>query len=154
MRLVYGIGDAKLREFGERFLHAIAEHSRLQGLELDQAAGPLRPPEPPKTSARPNPQLDLAFQLFRRRASLAEVIQQTNRSRGTVSEYLCEFIREERPASIAAWVNPALYEQIAAAARQTGLERLKPIFLALGENVSYDDIRLVVTHLQAAGTPS
>ena len=34
-------------------------------------------------------------------------------------------------------------------ARQQGLEKLKPIFLALGEKVDYDTIRLVVSHLQS-----
>jgi hypothetical protein len=38
---------------------------------------------------------------------------------------------------------------VAAAARQCGVERLKPIFIALGEQVSYDDIRLVLAHLSA-----
>ena len=36
----------------------------------------------------------------------------------------------------------------AEAQRTTGADRLRPIFLALGESVSYDEIRLVVTHLE------
>ena len=38
-------------------------------------------------------------------------------------------------------------QRVAAAARQHGLERLKPIFVALGEKYDYDRIRLVVTHM-------
>jgi ATP-dependent DNA helicase RecQ len=74
-------------------------------------------------------------------------MHQINRTRGTVVDYLCDFIREERPASISTWVAEELYQRIAAAARQNGTERLKPIFIALGEQVAYEDIRLVVTHL-------
>ena len=44
-------------------------------------------------------------------------------------------------------------ERVTAAARQVGVERLKPIFLALGEKVPYDDIRLVLAHLQAHTPP-
>ena len=40
-----------------------------------------------------------------------------------------------------------LYEQVVTAARQAGTDRLKPIFIALGEKVPYDMIRLVVAHM-------
>ena len=76
-------------------------------------------------------------------------MHQTNRSRATVFDYLCDFIREERGVSVSAWVPEALCQRIIAAARQLGTERLKPIFIALGEQVPYDDIRVVVTHLTA-----
>jgi hypothetical protein len=40
------------------------------------------------------------------------------------------------------------------AARQVGTERLKPIYVHLNEQVSYDDIRLVLAHLAAlSGQP-
>jgi hypothetical protein len=40
-----------------------------------------------------------------------------------------------------------LYSRIAAAIGEHGSARLKPLFLALEEKVSYDDIRIVVAHL-------
>jgi hypothetical protein len=52
---------------------------------------------------------------------------------------------------ICALVSNVVYERIASAARQVGTDRLKPIFLALGEHISYDDIRLVLAHLAAKG---
>jgi ATP-dependent DNA helicase RecQ len=146
MRLVYGIGEAKLRDFGERFLQAIDQHCRDRGLLRDQPAGRVQVPSP-KAPSRPNPLRDTAFELFRQRAVIEDVMHQINRTRSTVVDYLCDFIREERPASISTWVAEELYERIAAAARQVGTERLKPIFIALGEQVAYEDIRLVVTHL-------
>ena len=53
------------------------------------------------------------------------------------------------PASLSPWLPDELYQRVAAAARQVGTERLKPIFIALGEQVSYEDIRVVVSHLNA-----
>jgi ATP-dependent DNA helicase RecQ len=76
-------------------------------------------------------------------------MHQTGRGRGTVNDYLCDFIREERPASVAVWVSNDIYQRVASCARQVGTDRLKPIFIALGEKVSYDDIRIVLTHLAA-----
>jgi ATP-dependent DNA helicase RecQ len=147
MRLVYGVGDAKLRDFGDRFLQMIAHHCRERGLSQDNPAGPTRAAEPRKPSSRPNPQRDLAFDLCRQGAAIEDIMCQTNRGRATVVDYLGDFIREERPDSLSPWIATELYQRIAAAARQVGTERLKPIFLALGEKVPYDDIRLVVTHL-------
>ncbi|HLN31863.1 MAG TPA: DNA helicase RecQ [Gemmataceae bacterium] len=150
MRLVYGIGDAKLRDFGGQFLQIINEHSKERALTQDNPAGPLKTPEPRTTSARPNPQRDLAFQLFRKHKSIDEVVRQTYRSQNTVLDYLCEFIREERLTSIREWVVDDVYQRIADAIRQVGGTRLKPIFIALGEEVPYDAIRLVVAHLGAS----
>jgi ATP-dependent DNA helicase RecQ len=147
MRFVYGIGEAKLRDFGERFLQAIDHHCRDRGLLRDQSAGPTQVLAAAKPASRANPVRDFAFTLFRQGTALEDVMHQTSRARATVVDYLCDFVREERPASIAAWVAEERFQRIAAAARQVGTERLKPIFIALGEQVPYDDIRLVVTHL-------
>jgi ATP-dependent DNA helicase RecQ len=147
MRLVYGVGDAKLRDFGPQFLELIEQHCQERGLRRDNPSGPLRLAEPRRASTRLNPQRDLAFRLFREGAALADVIHQTGRARNTILDYLCEYVREERPGTVSAWISAELYQRIATAARQAGTERLKPIFLALGERVPYEDIRLVVTHL-------
>jgi ATP-dependent DNA helicase RecQ len=151
MRGVSGIGDIKLRDFGERFLQIILQHCRGRGLSLDNNRAPAKVETPPKISPRPNPTKDLAFEQFRQGAAIEDVMHQTNRGRATVNDYLVDFIRAERPASITAWVASDLYQRVASCARQVGTDRLKPIFLALGEKVSYDDIRLVLAHLASKG---
>jgi hypothetical protein len=40
-----------------------------------------------------------------------------------------------------------LYNKIAEAARRVGTEKLKPIFVALGERIGYEQISLVRAHL-------
>jgi ATP-dependent DNA helicase RecQ len=149
MRAVYGIGDTKLRDFGKRFLELIKSHALEFGLTLDQAHAPkLRPAVPEPTRSRPAV-VGIAFALFRDGAVVEDVMHQIDRARTTVLDYLSEYIRTERPASIATWVDNDTYVRVAAAARQVGTERLKPIFLALGEKVDYDTIRLVLAHLTA-----
>ena len=154
-RLVYGVGEAKLREFGDRFLELLRRHCRDHGLKADLAPAPAAPPAEPRA---PGPKLTarlaLAFDLFRDGSAVADVMHQMNLSRSTVLDYLAQYIRAERPASIAAWVPDEAFQRVLAAARQCGIERLKPIFIALGEKVDYDTIRLVVAHLQASQQPS
>src|SRR5205814_1312381 len=140
MRLVYGVGELKLREFGERFLERIARHCRQHGVALDNTAAPAPAAPPPAPREGPSLNARAAFPLFRQGASILDVMQHLGRARSTVAEYLCEFIRSERPASIDAWVDGTRYQQVLTAARRVGTGRLKPIFVALGETVPYDDI--------------
>jgi len=149
MRLIYGVGEAKLRDFGATFLKVIGDYCRQHNLRPDNPAAPPRG-EPARPAARPNAQRELAFGLFRQGAVLEDVMHQTSRSRPTVVDYLCDFIRDSRPRSVAAWVPEDHYHRVLAAARQVGTDRLKPIFIACGEKVPYDDIRLVLAHLRAS----
>ena len=153
MHLIYGVGEAKLRDFGGRFLDLLTGHCRDNGLSMDvtpvPAAAPPREARPPglRLSAR----LTVAFDLFRQGCAIEDAMHQMTLSRSTVTDYLAQFIRAEKPPSIATWVDDAMYQRVMQAARQNGLERLKPIFIALGEKVDYDTIRLVVSHLQGQG---
>jgi ATP-dependent DNA helicase RecQ len=150
MRPVYGVGEVKLRAFGTRFLALVVEHCRQHNLPLDVVKAGETPAPPEKAPReRSGVRRALAFDLFRRGRTVEAVMENMGVSRGTVVGYLAEFIREERPASLAPWVADAVYQRVVAAARQFGTERMKPIYLALGEQVSYDDIRLVLADLQA-----
>jgi ATP-dependent DNA helicase RecQ len=151
MRLISGVGEVKLRDFGAAFLKAILDHCAATRLPTD-----VKPPRIVVTGpALPTPKLTLrhmnAFALFRQGSVIEDVMHQMGLSRSTIVDYLGRFIMEDKPRSIRTWVSDELYERIAAAARQVGTEKLKPIFLLLGEKVSYDDIRLVVAHIQATG---
>jgi ATP-dependent DNA helicase RecQ len=147
LRLIYGVGDTKLRDLGPAFLELLTKHCQEQTLSRDNAAGPLKSVEPKRASVRPNPQRDLAFRLFREGAVIEDVMHQTGRGRSAVLDYLAEYIRETQPPSITCWVNGDIENRVREAVRKVGMERLKPIYLELGEQISYDDIRLVVAKM-------
>jgi ATP-dependent DNA helicase RecQ len=147
MRLVYGIGEVKLRDFGDRILQLILTHCQGHHLAMDISPKPIKPEKTPQPSSRPNPLRDLAFDLFRQGAVVEDVMHQTGRGRSAVMDYLCEFIRQQPSVSISTWLADDLYQKIGAAARQVGTDRLKPIFVTLEEKVSYEDIRLAVAYL-------
>jgi len=145
MRQIIGVGDVKLRNFGSHFLPVIAEHCRAHGLAMDVGVPSSPPPLFRESSSssppRANPRQVVAFDLFRKETAVEDAMKQMDLKRSTIQGYLEEYIRAERPGSISKWVPDALYQRIAAAARQVGTERLRPIFIALGEKVAYDDIR-------------
>jgi ATP-dependent DNA helicase RecQ len=146
MRSVYGIGEAKLASFGDLFLDCIKSHCREQDLEMDQSVAP-RTDESAETG--PSMNARRSFPRFRAGVGIDAVMKEMGLARSTVCGYLCDYIRTEKPGSVTPWVDDQRFEQIADAVRQYGSERLKPIFVALGEQVSYDDIRIVVATLEA-----
>lgn len=156
MRSISGIGDEKLRKYGKTFLEALDEHCQLHTVSRDQRHGPGRTlfeskpvaSEPPTRSNAPR---DQAYALFRRGASLEEVARQTGRRPTTVIDYLTQFILEERPRSVAPWVPEEVSQRVMRAARELGTQYLRPIFVALGEKVPYDQIRVALTHATSQG---
>lgn len=81
---------------------------------------------------------------------LAGVAANLNIQVGTLITHLAEMIEAGNVALAQEWVAADVRQRIEAAATECGLERLKPIKEKLGEDVSYEDIRLVVAHLRKA----
>jgi ATP-dependent DNA helicase RecQ len=147
---IYGIGEAKFRDFGQAFFKALDEHCKSSGLSRDQSAGPIQTGT--GASSRPTQSTgEQAAQLYRQGATIEDVVRETSRARSTAVEYLCNFLRAEPPASVARWVSDDIYRTVSAVAARVGTEKLKPIFDALEGKYTYDDIRIVVTHLSARG---
>ncbi|HVS71030.1 MAG TPA: RecQ family ATP-dependent DNA helicase [Phycisphaerae bacterium] len=148
-RLIYGIGENKLNDLGPKFVPFITDHAKARNLETDILTRPPKPATPPARAnlPRPNPFKEQSFTMFRQGASIDEVSQHITRARSTVIEYLCEFITDTHPKTIAPWVSDTVYQQVAIAAKEHGTDHLKPLFLALNETVPFDQIRLVLAHL-------
>ncbi|MBI3862478.1 MAG: DNA helicase RecQ [Planctomycetia bacterium] len=147
---IYGIGEAKFRDFGQMFFEAL--DAECQARELSRNEAPVAKPQATgSASARSGSTTQAGTDLFRRGATIEEVMQATGRARSTVSQYLADFLKAEPQTSVDAWVPREIYQRVADAARDVGIEKMKPIYEALDGTVSYDDIRVVVAHLAASG---
>jgi ATP-dependent DNA helicase RecQ len=109
MRRLYGVGEAKLRDFGAAFLGVIAQHCSQNGLGLDvevklAAQGEL-PGLDEAPAVRRTPRQQELFALFREGLPVEDVMHRTGLARSTVFDYLAGFVRLERPASVSAWVD-------------------------------------------------
>jgi ATP-dependent DNA helicase RecQ len=142
--LVYGIGSKRIEQFGEALLRNIKDYCAEHQLPMDNEPAPVAAPAPVKNVT---PGRALAIQLFKEGAAIDDVIHQTGRARATILDYLADFIRQEKPASIDTWIAKDVYERVAAAIAKHGCARLKPLFIELEEKVPYDEIRLVAAHL-------
>ena len=159
MYMISGIGQSKLKKFGEVFLTRINEYCDERGLSRDHEMS-----EPPakkkplktkttRTAPRAGSSKESGIEEFRNGASIDTVCQSTGRLRRTVVQYLCEMIQEDQPASVEQWVDNQTYTQIENAAAEVGMSRMKPIFVALNEVVPYEDIAVVLAHLNSNEQP-
>ena len=156
---VRGVGNKKLESFGERFLAAIAGHCAEHGLSLDASEG-TRPrrevvtsqPSPPTGAEQPKRSAarEAAATLFRAGLPIAEVATQLGRAPSTTWQYLVEWLRDERPISIAPWVPADVEARVFPVLQGSADGRLKPMFDALAGEVPYEQIRVVAAFYRKA----
>jgi ATP-dependent DNA helicase RecQ len=153
MRLVYGIGERKLQDYAEPVLEHITSYCKQQQVAMDQRSNEIVAPPPRASSTTVNASKMQANRLFDEGISIEEVMRRTDKARSTVMQYLAEFLQEHKSADPTNWVPKSTIDEVTEVARRVGTSRLKPIFVELGERVSYDDIRIVVAHLVANEEP-
>ena len=136
-RQVTGVGDVKFKAYGDAFLAAIREYDTAHPRA---AAAAIAKPVTVRQRA--------AFDLFRAGTAIPDVMHQMTVARSTAYDYLGAYVEHERPADVTAWVTADVIDRVKSAAAEVGRERLKPIFEKLKGDVTYDEIRIVVTFLK------
>jgi ATP-dependent DNA helicase RecQ len=142
-RTIHGVGEAKAREFGERFVAAVGEFCQTRGVQGDAPTRVAR-----KTAAETKVKGRAAemFRLFDEGLSIAQVMERTSLAHSTVAGYLGDYIAARKPACIERWVSRETRAAVLDAAAKTGADRLKPIFDFLGGQSTYDEIRWVLSY--------
>lgn len=141
---VRGVGERKLADIGQRFLEAIADYCRSNGLALDASIG-----GPPRRvrSGKSNDTKSAAFEMFAKGSSVEQAAASTGRAISTIWTYLVEFIHMNPSQRLDPWVDQETYRAIAEVAADLGTAYLKPIFEQLGGKVPYEHIRVAVAHI-------
>ena len=146
-----GVGARKLAAFYTIFTSEIHAFCEDHGLEME--LGTVKPPKtkaaekPPKEKGSSQPggsvtrQLTLA--MFQQGLSIDEIAQNRNLSRGTILTHLAELLESGESLEIERLIRPERYNVIASALKEVGGELLKPVKEFLGDEYSYDEIRLV-----------
>ncbi|QDT70204.1 ATP-dependent DNA helicase RecQ [Planctomycetes bacterium MalM25] len=145
---VSGVGQKKLREYGDAFLDAIRGYCSESGVAMDlEDDAPRAAASRPARSASTSPRTAslAAFPLFREGLSIEEVASKLDRARSTTLGYLSDFLKQEAVTDPTPWVERAVASQIEDAIEEVGLVGLKPIHEQLGGEVDYDAIRIVAT---------
>lgn len=154
--LVSGVGRKKQEDFGAAFVEVIVGHAQETGAGLDvelenvasqKSSGSVSAPAAAarsSTAATPSANAAAAFPLFDQKLDVDTAAARLGRTRSTIMKYLEEYIRSTGTQDLSPWLDPETTAKVRGAISEVGAARLKPIFLKLNEQVSYDDIRLVV----------
>ncbi|MFZ4507312.1 MAG: RecQ family ATP-dependent DNA helicase [Fimbriimonas sp.] len=153
---ISGVGQRKLEELGPMFTELIRSESARLGLATDLAVStkPVRSEvkADAPVSLKKASNKALMYPLFQAGVPLESICAQVTLAPSTVSGYLSDWIIETCPENIDAYVDRETYNMIAEVAKKLGTTPLRPIWDALGEQVDYNRIRLVTTHLIARST--
>ncbi len=86
--------------------------------------------------------------MFEQGLSVDEIAKRRNLTPGTILTHLTESLEAGEPLAIERLIAPERYEVIAEALRQIGDSLLRPVKDALGDDYSYDEIRLVRANMR------
>jgi ATP-dependent DNA helicase RecQ len=151
-RLINGVGQKKLEDYGEEFLAAIVSYCQDQSLPTDVTPPPPAAADTQAAEAKklPSPSALQAFPHFDAGLCVAETAQKIGRAESTTYGYLDDYIRHNEITDHSRWVDEATGQRIAHVVESIGFGPLKPIFIALNEEVAYNEIRIVQACLQNA----
>jgi ATP-dependent DNA helicase RecQ len=132
--LVSGVGQAKARQHGERFVAAIGEHCRSHRLEQDVDPGVRPVPKASRSRRRATVNLtrQLASARFERGESIASVAEAIGKTETVALNHLLDFLRTEKRTSPEPWASMALFERVAAVVDRTGTADPRAVRRALG----------------------
>lgn len=155
-----GVGSRKLEAYGALFTDAIREYCLTHDMEMDlepvEDAGSVKSPRMSISASR-----QITLDLYRAGRSIEEIAQERNIKPGTVMDHLADLIEGGETIDITPLISQDHYDVIVAAFYKVGFMRerqapdrgqpyppLRPVKELLGDEYSYDEIRLVRAHLR------
>lgn len=124
---ISGVGTHKLERYGEPFVSAIRAFCQEQ-----------QPPVPLPSSSQMT-----TLQLHQQGLSVEEIAERRGFTPGTIVSHLSELIEKRQPVDLKRIVSPQRQEAILQAIQGVGEESLRSLREHLGEEYSYEEIRLV-----------
>src|SRR5260370_4771363 len=124
---------------GKQIVKGIQDFRQGERAESRWRAKPSRPAEEP-------------LKLLGEGRTFDEIAQIRQRTLRAVVSLVADLIERGDTEFQPNWLAPERYEQIAAACRQLGMDRLKPLKEALPLEIPYEEIRLVIADLRSETT--
>lgn len=146
---IYGIGQAKRKEFGDQILQKVQAYCEKNELEFNLQITVAARSSGSSTARKPSPKKVTAaaarsFELFEQKVSLGDATEQLERAFGTVAGYLVQYVQSKKITDASDWLPKDVIQKVETAADEVGAERLKPIFDHLNSSISYSEIRVVL----------
>lgn len=135
-----GVGSNKLETYYEAFTNEIQDYCVSHNLSMGVDSQRV-PKVVPSANGGVTRQLTLA--LYRQGLSVEEIAGERNLTQGTVISHLTELVEAGEDVDVERLIQPGHYEVIIDALQRVGSEMLRPVKDFLGDEYSFDEIRLV-----------
>jgi hypothetical protein len=156
LKAIKGLGDKTLEKYGQEILAMVTAYRRENNIET-VVVPPLpnhRPPKPRQdrpstgsspTGPTPSATMQASFDLFNKGLTIADIARERGLVENTIQTHLCFFV-ENGLVDISRLVSPERQKPINTMLDKMGKASLKEIKLALGDDFSYGEIRLMMAH--------
>ncbi len=142
LKAIKGIGQKKLEMFGDELLQIIidfCEEKDFAGLAIDE---PEHEEKKPKTDTK-----QVSFALWKAGKSITEIAKERNYAESTIEGHLSHFVRTG-DISVEKLVSTKKFKRISEFFIRENTQMLSEAKAALGDEVSYSELRFVLSHLQ------
>lgn len=140
---ISGVGSYKLAEYGNRFVAEIQAYCQQGQPVVTNVSSVRAKPASGATATFPSETQLFTLQLHRQGLSVEEIAQQRNVRTTTIIRHLSELIEMNQPVELNRLVSPPRQQKIWQAFQVIGIGSLSPIWEYLGQEYTYDEIRLV-----------
>ena len=139
---IFGVGKSKLEQYGDRFLVCIQAHAKEHSLTEKTPPGKIVRPNRP-TVIRLSSTFQKTKELIEQKYSIAQIAKERSLSEGTIVGHLIKLLEEGERLDIA-HLQPTgeRFEKIQQTFKNAGTRMLSPIKTILGDEYSYEEIRL------------
>jgi ATP-dependent DNA helicase RecQ len=147
---ISGVGEKKLREFGENFLGEIAAHLQTNARQIfadDSFTAPAAPPPPPRSSLGDSARETL--RQFRSGHSVEQIARERGVTTDTILNHIAEGIERGEPVALEKFFTAEEHGKVAAAFDRKGFGSLTAIFESLGGAIDYGRLRIFRATRQA-----
>lgn len=149
LKKVKGIGKKLAERYGEELVGMVSDYRQRHGItevilpEPEQAEPTQedKPQQPERGKTR-----DISLDLFREGLSIAEIAEKRGLVTSTIEGHLAFFVKKGELA-IDSVIEEKKREDIEEKISRMGRESLKELKIALGDDCSYGEIKLVLSHL-------
>jgi ATP-dependent DNA helicase RecQ len=135
-----GVGSSKLEAYCETFTKEIRDYCISHNLSMDVDSQRVPKAVP---SANGGVTLQRTLALYRQGLSVEEIARERNLTQGTVISHLTELVEAGEAVDVERLIRPGHYEVIVDALQRVDSNMLRPVKDFLGDEFSFDEIRLV-----------
>ncbi len=146
---ISGVGRAKLEQWGEEFIAAIGSYARRH--DLVERSIPIARRNRRQRTERKVSTYETTRQLLEQGLSIKQVAQKRDLTEGTVIKHLEHLVESDLNIDIRSLLAPDRFEEIRRAFEETDGTLFSPVKELLGDEYSYDEIRMVWVALRCEG---